>query len=109
MLHGCTVGEGALIGMNATVLNGADVGKGSLVAANALVPEGMRIPPGSLVAGVPAKVRRSLTQGESCADCMCSVDLSHAATWNKSCPPVQGTRVGADSAQDRPSLADRPG
>ena len=58
VLHGCTVGDGTLIGMNATVLNGAIVGEGSSVAAKALVPEGMQIPPGSLVAGVPAKVRR---------------------------------------------------
>jgi carbonic anhydrase/acetyltransferase-like protein (isoleucine patch superfamily) len=65
VLHGCTVEGGALIGMNATVLNGAVVGEGSLVAANALVPEGMRIPPGSLVAGVPAKVRRPLSQEET--------------------------------------------
>jgi carbonic anhydrase/acetyltransferase-like protein (isoleucine patch superfamily) len=64
VLHGCTVGDGALIGMNATVLNGAVVGEGSLVAANALVPEGMQIPPGSLVAGVPAKVRRPLSEEE---------------------------------------------
>lgn len=60
VLHGCTVEDGALIGMNAAGLKGAVVGKGSLVAANALVPEGMQVPPGSLVAGVPAEVRRPL-------------------------------------------------
>ena len=64
VLHGCTVGDGALIGMNATVLNGAIIGTGSLVAANALVLEGTDVPPGSLVAGVPAKVRRPLTPEE---------------------------------------------
>src|SRR5512139_2110595 len=49
MLHGCTVGDGALIGINAVVLNGARVGAGALVGANALVPEGKEIPPGVLV------------------------------------------------------------
>lgn len=64
VLHGCTVEAGCLIGMNATVLNGAVIGAGSLVAANALVPEGTVVPPRSLVAGVPAKVRRELTDAE---------------------------------------------
>ncbi|MFH8370130.1 gamma carbonic anhydrase family protein [Streptomyces sp. NPDC018031] len=64
VLHGCTVEDDVLIGMGATVLNGAHIGAGSLVAAQALVPQGMRVPPGSLVAGVPAKVRRELTQEE---------------------------------------------
>ncbi|GAB7386586.1 gamma carbonic anhydrase family protein [Bacillaceae bacterium] len=60
-LHGCTVEDGALIGMGATVLNGAVIGKGALVAAGALVPEGKVIAPGVLVAGVPARVIRKLT------------------------------------------------
>jgi len=64
VLHGCTVEDGCLIGMNATVLNGAVIGAGSLVAANALVPEGTVVPPRSLVAGVPGKVRRELTDAE---------------------------------------------
>lgn len=62
VLHGCTVEDGALIGMSAVVLNGAVVGAGSLVAAGAVVTEGMQIPPGSLVAGVPAKVRKELDE-----------------------------------------------
>lgn len=64
VLHGCTVGDDVLVGMGATVLNGAVIGAGSLIAANALVPQGMQVPPGSMVAGVPAKVRRELTEAE---------------------------------------------
>jgi carbonic anhydrase/acetyltransferase-like protein (isoleucine patch superfamily) len=64
ILHGCTVEEGCLIGMGATVLNGAVVGARSLVAAGSVVLEGTVIPPRSLVAGVPAKVRRELTDDE---------------------------------------------
>ncbi|GAA3008046.1 carbonic anhydrase/acetyltransferase-like protein (isoleucine patch superfamily) [Streptomyces sp. KhCrAH-43] len=64
VLHGCTIEDDVLIGMGATVLNGAHIGAGSLVAAQALVPQGMRVPPGSLVAGVPAKVKRQLTEEE---------------------------------------------
>lgn len=64
VVHGCTVEDGCLIGMNATVLNGAVVGASSLVAAGAVVLEGTVIPPRSLVAGVPAKVRRELSDEE---------------------------------------------
>ncbi len=60
VVHGCTVEDGALIGIGAVVLNGAVVGAGSLVAAGAVVGEGMQIPPHSLVVGVPAKVLRPL-------------------------------------------------
>ena len=61
MLHGCTVGDGALIGINSVVLNGAKIGAGSLVGANSLVPEGKEIPEGVLVLGSPAKIVRELT------------------------------------------------
>jgi carbonic anhydrase/acetyltransferase-like protein (isoleucine patch superfamily) len=64
VLHGCTIGDDSLIGMGATVLNGAVIGPGCLVAAGAVVLEGTTVPPGSLVAGVPAKVRRELTDDE---------------------------------------------
>lgn len=64
VVHGCTIHDDVLVGMNATVLNGAVIGAGSLVAAGAVVLEGSQIPPGSLVAGVPAKVRRNLTDQE---------------------------------------------
>ncbi|MCB1690012.1 MAG: gamma carbonic anhydrase family protein [Halioglobus sp.] len=61
MLHGCTIGDGSLVGINAVVLNGAKVGKGCLIGANALVTEGMEIPDGSLVLGSPAKVKSQLS------------------------------------------------
>ncbi len=64
ILHGCRVERGALIGMQATVLNGAVVGEEAVVAAGALVPPGMVVPPRSLAAGVPAKVRRDVTDEE---------------------------------------------
>ncbi|WP_102158179.1 gamma carbonic anhydrase family protein [Zhihengliuella halotolerans] len=64
VIHGCTIGNGCLIGMSATVMNGAVIGEQSLVAAGALVLEGTQVPPRSLVAGVPAKVRRELTDEE---------------------------------------------
>ena len=60
MLHGCTIADGSLIGMGATLLNGATIGEGSLVGACALVTEGKDIPAGSLVMGAPAKVVRAL-------------------------------------------------
>lgn len=60
MLHGCTIGDGSLIGMGATVLNGARIGRGCLIGAGALVTEGKEIPDGSLVMGAPGKVVRML-------------------------------------------------
>ena len=64
VLHGCTIEDDVLVGMNATILNGAVIGTGTIVAAGALVPEGTVVPPRSLVAGVPAKVRRELSEDE---------------------------------------------
>lgn len=62
MLHGCTIGDGTLIGMGATVLNGAKIGKGCLIGACALITEGKEIPDGSLVMGSPGKVVRVLDE-----------------------------------------------
>ncbi len=61
MVHGCTIGDGTLVGINAVVLNGAKVGRNCVIGANSLVPEGMEIPDGSLVMGVPARIKRELT------------------------------------------------
>lgn len=64
VVHGCTVEDDCLIGMGATVMNGAVIGAGSLVAGGAVVLEGTIVPPRSLVAGVPAKVRREISDDE---------------------------------------------
>ncbi|MEZ5400823.1 MAG: gamma carbonic anhydrase family protein [Bryobacteraceae bacterium] len=64
VLHGCTIGDGALIGIGAIVLNGANIGEGSVIAAGAVVAEGAQIPAYSMVMGVPGKIRREVTPEE---------------------------------------------
>lgn len=67
MLHGCTIGEGSLIGIGAVVLNGARIGKNCLVGAGALVTEGKVFPDGSLIVGSPATVKRELSEAQIAA------------------------------------------
>lgn len=67
ILHGCTVGDGALIGMGAKILNGAVIGERCLVGAGALVTEGKRFEPGMLIVGSPARVVRALSEEELAA------------------------------------------
>ena len=62
MIHGCHIGDGTLVGINAVVLNGARIGRGCLIGANALVTEGMEIPDGSMVLGSPAKIAKQLSE-----------------------------------------------
>ena len=64
VLHGCTIGDGTLIGMGSTVLNDAVVGKNCIIGAGSLVTQGTVIPDGHLAFGNPAKVRRPLTEEE---------------------------------------------
>ncbi|WP_029263435.1 MULTISPECIES: gamma carbonic anhydrase family protein [unclassified Microbacterium] len=64
VVHGCTIGNGTLIGMGAVILSGARIGAGCLIAGGAVVLGEAEIPAGSLVAGVPAKVRRGLSDEE---------------------------------------------
>ena len=64
MLHGCTIGEGSLIGINSVIMNGARIGRGTLVGANTLIAEGKEIPEGVLVLGSPGKIVRELKQEE---------------------------------------------
>lgn len=64
VIHGCTIGDGSLIGINAVVLNRARIGRCCLIGANALVTEGREIPDFSLALGSPAKVVRQLSEAE---------------------------------------------
>ena len=61
MLHGCTIGDGSLIGIGAVVLNGAKIGRNCLVGAGALVTEGKEFPDGSMILGAPAGIKRELS------------------------------------------------
>jgi carbonic anhydrase/acetyltransferase-like protein (isoleucine patch superfamily) len=64
MLHGCRIGDGVLVGMQATVLNGAEIGDHSIIGAGSLVTANKRFPPRSLIVGAPAKVLREMTDEE---------------------------------------------
>ncbi len=64
MLHGCTVGDGSLIGINSVIMNGARIGRSTLIGANTLIAEGKEIPDGVLVLGSPGKIVRELRQDE---------------------------------------------
>jgi len=64
MLHGCTVGDGSLIGIKSVILNGTVIGKNCLIGANTLLAEGKTIPDGSMVLGSPGKVVRKLSPEE---------------------------------------------
>ncbi len=74
MIHGCTIGDDSLIGINAVVLNGAVIGRRCLIGANALVTEGMEIPDGSLVLGSPAKIKSTLSDD---AQAMLTLNAEH--------------------------------
>lgn len=64
MLHGCSIGDNSLIGIDSTILNGASIGANSVVGAKSLVTENKSYPPGSLILGAPAKVARALSEEE---------------------------------------------
>ena len=64
IIHGCTVGDGAMISMGATILTGAKIGERAIIAAGAVVREGQEIPPDTLAMGLPAQVRREVTEAD---------------------------------------------
>lgn len=64
IIHGCSIGDGSLIGMGSILLNGAKIGKHCMIGAGALIPQGMEVPDGCLAFGSPARVRRPLREEE---------------------------------------------
>ena len=81
ILHGCSIGDGSLVGMGAIVLNGAKIGRGCLVGAGALVTEGKVFPDGSLIVGSPAKVMRALDEAATAA--LRKSAASYVANWRR--------------------------
>ena len=74
MLHGCTIGDGSLIGIGSVVLNGAKIGKNCIIGSKALVTEGMEVPDGSMVLGIPGKIKKVLSEEEQS---VVSIGASH--------------------------------
>ena len=81
ILHGCTIGDGSLIGMGATILNGAVIGKNCIVGANALITEGKVIPDNSLVVGAPGRVMRTLDEKASANNVR--ISQNYARRWKR--------------------------
>lgn len=65
VMHGVKIGKGALVGSNATILDDVEIGDGCVIGAGSVVSQGMKIPPRSLVVGVPAKVKRELSEEQT--------------------------------------------
>lgn len=87
VVHGCTIGDGSLIGMGSVILSGAVIGSGCLVAGGAVVLGGTVVPDGSLVAGVPAKVRRALSEEERAGlIANAAIYLEHSRTHTAATP-----------------------
>ena len=74
MLHGCTIGDNSLVGMNATVLNGAKIGRNCIIGAGALVKENEIVPDNSLVVGIPARIVKQLSRA---AEAMLTKSADH--------------------------------
>ncbi len=81
MLHGCTIGDGTLIGIGAIVLNGAKIGKNCLVGAGALITENKEFPDGSMILGSPAKVARELSPEQAAR--MAAGALGYVHNWQR--------------------------
>ena len=74
MLHGCTIGDGSLIGIGSVILNDAKIGKNCIIGSKALITEGMEVPDGSMVLGIPGKIKKTLNEEEQS---MVSIGAQH--------------------------------
>ena len=81
MLHGCTIGDGSLIGIGSTLLNGVKIGKNCIIGAHTLLTEGKEIPDNSLVVGSPGRVIR--THGEDVAELLQASADHYVENWKK--------------------------
>ncbi len=81
MLHGCDIGDNALIGIGAVVLNGAKIGRNCLIGAKALIPEGKVIPDNSLVMGAPGKVVREVSEAQ--AEMLAGSAAGYVRNWKR--------------------------
>ncbi len=92
-LHGCTIGDGSLIGMGAVVLNGARIGRGCLVGARALITEGKSFPDHSLIVGAPAKAIRTLDA--EAATALLGSAAHYVENWRRYAAGLKRIDVGA--------------
>jgi carbonic anhydrase/acetyltransferase-like protein (isoleucine patch superfamily) len=81
MLHGCTIGDGSLIGIGSIILNGAKIGRNCVIGASSLITEGKEIPDNSMVMGSPGKVVRTLTDAQAAA--MAAGALHYVENWKR--------------------------
>lgn len=87
MLHGCTIGDGSLIGIGATLLNGVKIGKNCIIGAHTLLTEGKEIPDNSLVVGSPGRVIR--THGDDVAELLKASADHYVENWKKHASQVR--------------------
>jgi carbonic anhydrase/acetyltransferase-like protein (isoleucine patch superfamily) len=91
ILHGCTIADECLIGMNSVILNGARIGKHCLIGANTLIPENMEIPEGSLVLGSPGRVIKQVTHDQRAMFLKGAEHyVANAARFKEQLSPFQG-------------------
>jgi carbonic anhydrase/acetyltransferase-like protein (isoleucine patch superfamily) len=91
VLHGCTIGEGSLVGIGSVVLNGARIGANCLIGARSLITEGKEIPDGSVVMGAPAKVVREVTDEDRASIQLNTLHyVERGRAYRKGFAPVDG-------------------